>query len=162
MTPTDPTSAGGGARRYVVAGVDEVPEGGRIIVEAGGHSIGVFRLGGRFYALLNRCPHAGAELCRGKLMGLVESDRPGEYRFDADRPLLVCPWHGWEFDVTTGQSYFDPRRTRARAYNVDVERGEELPPELTEGPFKAERVPVEVDGEYLVVSMGRFQPVLSG
>ncbi len=162
MTPADQSSpVTGRPKRYVVASVDDVAEGERIIVEAGGHSIGIFRIDGRFYALLNRCPHAGAELCRGKLMGWMESDRPGEYRFDSERPLLVCPWHGWEFDVKTGQSYFDPIRTRARAYNVEVEEGADLPTELTKGPYQAERVPIEVDGSYLVVDMGRFQPAPS-
>lgn len=160
MTSADQTStAKGRGQRHVVARADEIPEGERLIVEVGGRSIGIFRIGHRFYALLNRCPHAGAELCRGKLMGWMESDRPGEYRFDPERPLLVCPWHGWEFDVKTGQSYFDPKRTRARAFNVDVKDGADLPTELTEGPYRAERIPIEVDGEYLVVNLGRFQPV---
>jgi 3-phenylpropionate/trans-cinnamate dioxygenase ferredoxin subunit len=144
-------------KRHVVAKAEDVPEGGRVIVEVAGHSIGIFRLDGNFYALLNRCPHAGAELCQGNIVSSVDSDRPGEYRFDPTRRLLVCPWHGWEFDITNGQSYFDPARTRARAYNVDVESGDELPTEVVKGPFRAELLPIEVDGEYLVIDLGRFR-----
>ena len=150
-------------RKYVVARAGEIPEGGRVIVDAGGRSIGVFHVGGRYYALLNRCPHQGAELCRGDLVGVLESDRPGEYRFDAARKLLVCPWHGWEFDLATGQSYFDPVRTRVRPYPVSVEPGEAVAADaapdradaaLEKGPFVAETLPIAVEDDYLVVTLG--------
>ncbi len=165
--------------RVVVARAGDVPEGGRLIVEVHGRSIGIFRLDGRFHALLNRCPHQGAELCRGDLVGLLESDRPGSYRFDPSRRLLVCPWHGWEFDVATGQSYVDPRGTRVRPFPVSVEDGRTVLRGLDEsradvagavghepggddrtgsrvpGPYVAETVPVAVEDDYLVVTLGR-------
>lgn len=149
--------------RYVVARADEIPEGGRLIVDAGGRSIGVFRVGGRYYALLNRCPHQGAELCRGELVGVLESHRPGEYRFDSSRKLLVCPWHGWEFDLETGQSYFDPRRTRVRPYPVTVEAADDGVDEvahiradqLEKGVYSAETLPIAVEDDYVVVTVGK-------
>jgi 3-phenylpropionate/trans-cinnamate dioxygenase ferredoxin subunit len=41
--------------------------------------------------------------------------------------ILRCPWHGWEFDLTTGRSVFNPHRTRVRSYRVSVESDGESP-----------------------------------
>jgi 3-phenylpropionate/trans-cinnamate dioxygenase ferredoxin subunit len=149
---------------YAVARASEIPEGGRLIVDVGGRSIGVFHEGGRFYALLNRCPHMGAELCRGRVLGLLESDGPGQYRHDPSRKLLACPWHGWEFDLATGQSYFDPQRTRVRPYAVTVQAGgamlhdvdhrrSDVGGELAKGPYVAETFPISVEDDYVVVTL---------
>lgn len=159
------------ADKYIVARAADIPEGGHIVVTVGRRSIGVFRLGGKYYGLLNRCPHEGAELCRGRMVSHLESDKPGEYRFDSSRKLLACPWHGWEFDVVTGRSFFDPQRTRVRTYPVTVEQGEAIrqqvdhgvlgmadsvadpPTKLVEGPYRAETIPITVENDYLVVTM---------
>ncbi len=93
--------------KHVVATVDEIPPGERKIVEVAGRSIGVFNVDGAFYALRNRCPHQGGPLCRGTIAGFVSATKPGEYRVSRHGRTLRCPWHGWEFDVTTGQSWFD-------------------------------------------------------
>ena len=50
-----------------------------------------------------------ARAVRGQLTGLVRTSEPGEYRLPAPGEILRCPWHGWEFDIRTGQSYCDPR-----------------------------------------------------
>src|SRR5581483_7395422 len=107
--------------KYVVATVDEIPPGQRKIVDVGGHSVGVFNLGGEYFALLNRCPHQGGPLCQGRTWGAIQSRRPGEYEFSREGEILSCAWHGWEFDIRTGQSWCDPRRRRVRAYEVSVE-----------------------------------------
>ena len=133
--------------RHVVAKAAEIPPGGRKLVRVGGREIGVFNLHGEFFALLNRCPHQGGELCRGTQVGLATSSEPG--RFDYARPgeLLKCPWHGWEYDIRTGQSWCDPNDTKVRAYPVTVEPGETL----AKGPFVAETFPVSVEEDYVVV-----------
>ncbi|HTE61802.1 MAG TPA: Rieske (2Fe-2S) protein [Solirubrobacteraceae bacterium] len=159
--------------KHVIARVDEIPEGGRLIVEVGGRSIGIFNVDGRFYALLNRCPHQGAKLCRGSVIGRVEADGPGNLTYDGTRRMVQCPWHGWEYDIETGQSFFD---STVRPYPVgvedggevtaEVEAGEAVPleappllgigtsaPTLKAGPFTAETFPVLVDGEYLVLTL---------
>lgn len=110
-----------------------------------GKSIGVFNVHGEFFAILNRCPHQGAPLCLGEIVSDYESSRPGEYRLRESASLLVCPWHNWEFDVRTGRSYWDPARTRVRAYATSVERGR------VPGPYQADRFPVTVEDEYVVV-----------
>lgn len=140
---------------YPVARVDEIPDGGRTIVEVAGRSIGIFNIGGAFYAIRNRCPHQGGPLCAGVLSGFVESSAPGEYRYARRGEMLRCPWHGWEFDVTTGQSWFDPARVRVRSYDIEVVRGDQLlsegHPGLQPGPYRAETYPILIDAEYLLV-----------
>jgi nitrite reductase/ring-hydroxylating ferredoxin subunit len=113
--------------RYVVATVDEIPPGGRKIVEAAGRSIGVFNLGGEFFALRNSCPHQGGDLCRGPISGFVSSSGPGDYRYNRHGEIIRCPWHGWEFDITTGRSVFNPHRLRVRSYDVTIEPDEDDP-----------------------------------
>ena len=62
-------------RRYVVAKQEELPPGERKIVPVGGRGgIGVFNVGGSFYALKNRCPHKGGPLCQGRLRPHVVAD----------------------------------------------------------------------------------------
>jgi 3-phenylpropionate/trans-cinnamate dioxygenase ferredoxin subunit len=107
--------------KHVIGSVEEIPPGERKIVEIAGRSIGVFNIGGEFYALRNTCPHQGGPLCLGRLSGFVMARVPGEYIYTRRGEILRCPWHGWEFDVKTGQSWFDPVQTRVRAYPVTVE-----------------------------------------
>lgn len=144
---------------YNVGRAADLPDGERRLVEIGGRSIGVFNVGGRFFALRNRCPHQGGPLCKGRLFGRLQSNRPGEYTYDDDRYLLECPWHGWEFDLETGQSWFDPVRTRVRRYPVALERAESVadlePRELLPGPYTAESFPVDVQDQCIVVDLGR-------
>ena len=109
---------------HPVARVSELRPGQRKIVEVEGRSIGVFNVHGRYYALRNVCPHQGAPLCRGAIKGAAAPSAPGEYIWEREGEILRCPWHGWEFDITTGRSIFNPHRTRVRSYEVSVSRGE--------------------------------------
>ena len=135
--------------RHIVAAVDEIPPGGRKLVEADGKKIVVFNLGGEFFALLDRCPHQGSALSGGILCGLTLSDEPGRYHFSRAGEMLRCPWHNWEFDIRTGKSWFDPRRTKVRAFPAHVEPGAAL----VEGPYQAETFSVKVEAEYVVVDV---------
>ncbi|MBN8925432.1 MAG: Rieske (2Fe-2S) protein [Rhodospirillales bacterium] len=135
--------------RHVVATVDEIPPGQSKIVTVAGREIGVFNVADSFYALINRCPHEGAALCKGAVVGRFESDRPGEYRLTRRGEMLRCPWHGWEFDIKTGESWCHPESVKARAYNVTIVPGETL----AKGPFVAETVKVSVEQEYVVVEL---------
>lgn len=107
--------------RHVVGRVRELALGERRIVEAEGRSIGVFNVDGSFYALKNSCPHQAAPLCLGSIKGMTMPSKPGEYIWAREGEILRCPWHGWEFDLTTGRSIFNPHRTRVKAYDVTVE-----------------------------------------
>jgi nitrite reductase/ring-hydroxylating ferredoxin subunit len=112
--------------KHVVARADEIAPGERKIVEVAGRSIGVFNVGGEYFALRNRCPHQGGPLCEGLLWGLWEAPAPGEITYSRKGEILTCGWHGWEFDVRTGQSWCDPEKLRVRAYEVHVEPGAAL------------------------------------
>ena len=133
--------------KHVVAAVGEIPPGTRKLAQVNGRAIVVFNLGGEFFALNNRCPHRGGSLHHGSQTGLVESDAPGRYRYSRPGEIIRCPWHGWEFDIRTGQSWCDPSRVRARRYAVSVERGGRL----VAGPYVAETVPVTVENDYVVI-----------
>jgi 3-phenylpropionate/trans-cinnamate dioxygenase ferredoxin subunit len=145
--------------RYTVATVEEIPPGGRKIVEVAGRSIGIFNLGGEYFALRNRCPHQGGPLCVGSLGGLISSSGPGEYQYSRAGEIVRCPWHGWEFDIRTGQSWFDPARVRVRRYEVAIEGAQpgvaDPAPQtgLTHGPYVAETYPVAVERRHVIVDV---------
>ena len=79
----------------------------------------------------------------------MESDRPGAYRLVRNGEMLRCPWHGWEFDIRTGQSWCEPDSVRARTLQRDRRAGEAL----AKGPFAAETVPVRIEQNYVVLEI---------
>ncbi len=139
--------------RVVVGSLDTMPPGTQHRVEAAGRAIAIFNVAGKLYALRDTCPHQGAPLSAGVVVGEVAAERPGAYEFCSGRHIR-CPWHGWEYDLATGQSYHDPAHSRVRAYDVSVEAGAEvMAGALERGPYVAETVPISVDGEYVVVEV---------
>ncbi|HEX4112809.1 MAG TPA: Rieske (2Fe-2S) protein [Stellaceae bacterium] len=137
------------SEHHVVGTTDEIPPGTHKLFTIRGREIGVFNVKGDYYALLNRCPHAGASLCRGRVGGLVVSDGPGDYEILREGEILRCPWHGWEYDIRTGQSWCDPEKVNTRQYKVTVEPGARV----AKGPYIAETFPVHVDANYIVVEV---------
>jgi nitrite reductase/ring-hydroxylating ferredoxin subunit len=135
--------------REVVAKASDIAPGTSRLVTVKGREIGLFNLDGAFFALANRCPHAGGPLCQGKIVALVQPERPGHYRLTRHQQFLRCPWHGWEFDIRTGQSWCDPDSVRARQFSVAVEPGAEL----AKGPYVAETFPVSVEEDYVVIEL---------
>jgi nitrite reductase/ring-hydroxylating ferredoxin subunit len=113
--------AAAATRAWPVAHVDEIPSGGRKIVDVAGYSIGVFNVNGAFVAVLNVCPHALGPVCLGRVGGTTLPSAPGEYRWGRQGEILACPWHGWEFDLLTGQALTD--RRRLRLFPITVEHG---------------------------------------
>jgi nitrite reductase/ring-hydroxylating ferredoxin subunit len=151
--------AGPSARRYIVARAADVPPGGRLLVEVDGREIGVFNIGGEYYALLNRCPHRAGPLCEGDAIRLVTAAKVGELVLD-DRVMLTCPWHAWEFDIKTGQSWWDPAKTRGRRFPIEVESGDAVATELrndsaewVRGPYVADVIETAVEEDYVIVTM---------
>ena len=133
--------------RHVVAAAADFPPGTRRMITVNDRAVVVFNVKGEFFGLYNKCPHNGGSLAQGVLTGLLQSTTPGDYTYSRQGEIIRCPWHSWEFDIRTGQSWCDPQRLRARKYAVSVEPGAKL----VEGPYKAETFPVSVEGKYVVV-----------
>ncbi|HJZ87345.1 MAG TPA: Rieske 2Fe-2S domain-containing protein [Polyangia bacterium] len=98
------------SERFIrVATVDEVPPGtGKLVMGLHAKPIALFNVEGAFYAINFICPHMGGPLASGRLTGTV----------------VACPWHGWTFDVRTGQADH-PGGHSVSAYQVEV-RGRDV------------------------------------
>lgn len=108
-----------------VGRVEEFDEFDRKIVLTGGMKIGVFRVDEAFHAYENRCMHQGGPVCEGKILGKVETVLEDDRnvlreKFSATEKHLVCPWHGYEYDIVTGEQAGD-RRLKLNSFDV-VER----------------------------------------
>lgn len=144
--------------RHVIGTVDLVAPGTARRFEVGGRGIAVFNVAGTFYALRDQCPHQGARLSAGVLVGEVVAKQPGCYAFDGDRKLVKCPRHGWEYELATGQSWYDPAHDRVRAYDVEIRSGSEIgdgedDQGRSPGTLVAETIAISVEDDYLVVEL---------
>ena len=115
-------------KEIFVAKAAEIEDGGRKVIVADGAEIGVFRLDGAFYAWRNTCPHQGGPVCQGRLMKKVEERLDGERKslgihYVDDAINIVCPWHGYEFDVRTGR-HAGLAAIRLAGYPVTLRDGE--------------------------------------
>ncbi len=127
----------------VVGKAGEIPVGGRKIVVPfrGRAGIGIFNIDGEFYALRNICPHKRGPLCTGEVAGRSSSHAPpsvtdGFVDYERDGEILRCPWHGWPFDIATGECLVEPAM-RVRAYPVLVD-GEDLIVDVDVSDFVSE------------------------
>jgi len=107
---------------------EEFEEGGRKVVPTDGLEIGVFRVNGKFYAYENECPHQGGPVCQGKIYNRVEENVQADgtslgMKFSEDHVHIVCPWHGYEYDIETGASPANPKM-KLRKFEVVVRGGE--------------------------------------
>ena len=92
--------------KHAVAPVSEIPPGARKLVTVKGRAIAIFNIKGEYFGLFNRCPHQGGSLCDG----MVEGD------------IVICPLHGWEFDLRSGACMTVPGESVPR-FTVTVEDG---------------------------------------
>jgi nitrite reductase/ring-hydroxylating ferredoxin subunit len=100
--------------RAVAGRVDALTAGVPRLVELEGRRVVLVRVGEAVYALADACAHKGGPLGEGKLSGT----------------RLACPWHGWHYDVKTGQCVFPGRGASVASYPVSITDGEitvELP-----------------------------------
>jgi nitrite reductase/ring-hydroxylating ferredoxin subunit len=98
-------------------------DGSKVVAQLEGWEVAVFRLGGEYHAVANFCPHASGPLCEGHLTGRsTVSDDGAEWRYDGEERRIVCPWHGWTFDVATGENVHDDRYA-VPTYDVTVREG---------------------------------------
>src|ERR1700682_1747474 len=85
-------------------------------------AVGVFHVGGRFIAYENVCPHMGGPVCQGIILPRVEEDIASDRKalglsFSKSQTNIVCPWHGYEFDLATGRHQGN-QRLRLKAVPV--------------------------------------------
>ena len=104
---------------YRVAAVDDLAEGDRLIVDVAGVTIGLFRVDAAVIAYRNVCPHQGGPACQGRLISRVRENLDSDKRsigmtFDDSEPHVVCPWHGLEFSLKTGQHVTNAKYTLER------------------------------------------------
>lgn len=114
---------------YVVASLDDLDAGDRIVAQVAGREVGVFNIDGDLYAYTNWCAHQGGPCCEGRLTGTRAAHYDRETRttsleWTREDEILNCPWHGWEYDVTTG-SCLSKNRVTLPAHDVDV-RGNDV------------------------------------
>ena len=92
-----------------VGRVDELPPGSVKIVHAGEISVGVYNLGGEFYAIEDRCSHDDGPLCEGE--------------FEADEGVAICPRHGARIEICAGRPLSLPAVLPVETFPVHVEDG---------------------------------------
>jgi nitrite reductase/ring-hydroxylating ferredoxin subunit len=85
----------------------EMPKSSGRTVDLGGTSIALFNVAGKFYATRNACIHRGGPLGEGHLEGV----------------RVTCPWHAWEFDVTSGECS-TMKGAKQITYSTRIEKGE--------------------------------------
>ena len=98
------------------AALADVTPGAPHLVVADDVRLVLVRVGDRIHALAGTCTHRGGPLADGRLSGA----------------RLTCPWHGWMFDVRTGQCLFPPRGAAVPSYPVRVD-GDDVWVELPSG-----------------------------
>lgn len=108
-----------GRGKIEVGLASEIAPGEKKIVEEGALSIGVYNIGGAFFAIKNVCPHAGAPLCQGHIQTTHRPSEVGKYDPALEGRVLRCPWHGWEFDIVTGKGLYDTK-SRVATYPVTI------------------------------------------
>ena len=113
----------------LVGKISQFQDGDRRIVMAGRTEVGVFRDGDQFHAYSNYCVHQGGPACEGLIIAKVEErimpDQTSRGLYFSDTDMhFVCPWHGYEYDLRTGECTAD-RRLRLRRYEV-LQKGDDL------------------------------------
>jgi len=108
--------------------ITDFEDGRRALVDVDGREVFVFEREGRFYAYENVCRHMGGPVGEGMLIGKVEAilddqNRHLGDRFSTSEIHIVCPWHGWEYDIETGICAAD-RRIRLRRFEATTREGE--------------------------------------
>jgi nitrite reductase/ring-hydroxylating ferredoxin subunit len=112
-----------------VARASDMKDGDRCIVAAGGtREIGVFFKGGAYYAYANQCAHSGGPACEGlminRVVDIIAPDKTYQGQTYGDEVHFVCPWHGYEYELSTGECVGD-RRLKLKRFEV-VRRGDDI------------------------------------
>lgn len=99
-----------GDREFVpLCDIEDLSDGKVVTACAGGVRFGVVHACGEIKVFFGGCPHHGGPLHRGRVRPAITASTPGERTVAADAPVLVCPWHSYEFDLSTGRAVADER-----------------------------------------------------
>ncbi|MBI4177269.1 MAG: Rieske 2Fe-2S domain-containing protein [Candidatus Aenigmarchaeota archaeon] len=93
--------------RIKAASAGELRAGESKVVETEAGKIALFNVGGKFFATANACLHKGGPLNEGEL----------------SENIVTCPWHGWQYDVSTGDNLTNRSRP-LKTHKVVVEDGD--------------------------------------
>ena len=100
-------------QRHTVATLKDLPPGSGLTVTIAGRHLALFNVNGRVFAIDGDCPHQGAPLAEGVLRDTT----------------VTCPWHGAEFDVTSGKVLCPPAVENVKSYPVFL-KGDSIEVEL--------------------------------
>jgi nitrite reductase/ring-hydroxylating ferredoxin subunit len=112
---------------YLFGNADDIKDREPVVKLVANREIGVFRLGPELYAWENNCPHMGGPVCQGRVINRVDEviDAEGKsqgYKYVDEDVHIVCPWHGYEFNIRTGKHPGD-RQALLNGYDVTVKDG---------------------------------------
>jgi len=113
---------------HVVAPADDLDDGDRVVALLEGRPIAVFNIDGEYHAYTNWCAHQGGPACEGIITGTTtaafdQESLETELEWSREGEILACPWHAWEYDVTTGEC-LSRETVRLIAHEVHVDDGE--------------------------------------
>jgi nitrite reductase/ring-hydroxylating ferredoxin subunit len=108
---------------HLVPEAKNLKPGEKVIVTVAGSEIGIYNVGGRLHAVRNVCPDQSGPLCDGDVFDRIEANINPDHTIrefiQQKQAVVACPWHGWEYDLATGQCLWNPRY-RVRVYPVEV------------------------------------------
>jgi nitrite reductase/ring-hydroxylating ferredoxin subunit len=113
----------------LVGKIADFLENDHLVVTDGDLEIGVIHRDGEYFAYRNLCVHQGGPACEGLVMAKVEDVMHADktthgQRFSTDEIHFVCPWHGYEYDLKTGEAVAD-RRKKLRKFDV-IKKGDSV------------------------------------
>lgn len=106
-----------------VGSAADLDTGEYLLAEVDGIEIAVYDTEDGYFAISNFCVHQGGPLCEGPVTGTLSQNDDGTLCFDEDTQVVRCPWHGWEFDIETGEHLSRPEYSQP-TYDVLVRDGE--------------------------------------
>ncbi|WP_439501897.1 Rieske (2Fe-2S) protein [Aminobacter ciceronei] len=109
-----PDMATAASQHIVLGRHDELKKRQRMVIDVDGTGIGIYFVGEEVRAYLNICPHMGGPVCQGKIMPrtlelVANNGKSLGLGFSKEQLHIVCPWHGYEFDMLTGRHPIDPK-----------------------------------------------------
>ncbi|MGD9868897.1 MAG: Rieske (2Fe-2S) protein [Hyphomicrobiales bacterium] len=111
-----------------VGKASDLKEGERRIIKTSRGEVGLFFEDGAYHAYSNLCPHQGGPACEGivinKVVDIIAPDRTYQGQTFSDTRHFVCPWHGWEYDLVTGECAGN-RRIKLKKFDV-VKKGDDI------------------------------------